>query len=308
MIKNIPTYKEFEKLGLECTTKAFEMLYTLGNEYNEISKDEVIKEEVSSEDYWKHNDITVRTSLIVLFQGIEYLMKMKITEKSALLLIENNRSDWPTLPKKKDKNFDELITISGENLLGVFCAISNENFNLTDFVTRYEKLRINRNKLVHSTGVKDLDYKYIIKETLYFLSVFYTKTKWIELFREMFISEPTFGYWDSDVEQAEFYQILNFIEDSLSKGEINKYLPYDIKSRRYLCPECTYWLNKHGFDEENPRWSFLKPNTAESKIINCLICNTDYDIERENCKTEDCNGNVLCSKNYENQCLTCFSE
>jgi hypothetical protein len=306
MINNIPTPQEFENLGLDCISKSFEMLFTISNKYNEISQDEIISQEVSKEEFWRYNDITVRTSLIVLFQGIEYLMKMKVTEKSALLLIENERAEWPSLPQKKDKNFDELMTISGERLLGVFCAVTNETTNLNDFVLRFEELRSNRNKLVHSTGINNLDHKYLVKEILYFLSEFYSKTKWIELFRKMFISEPAFGYWDWDVENAYFYKVLNFVEESLSKAEINKYLNYNIKSRRYYCPECTYWLKRHEFEEVIPKWAFL--DTEESNVIYCVICDKNHQIERKDCIISECKGNVVSSVNIEDQCLTCFEE
>lgn len=308
MITNIPTFKEFEELGIECISKAFEMLYAIGDRYTELSEDLQLENEVTHEDYWQYNNITVRTSLIVLFQGVEYLMKMEVAKESAFLLIDSNRTDWPTLPQNKNKNYDELHTISGENLLSVFCAVVEDKSKLSDFVSKFENLRLKRNRLVHSTGIKNLEHEYVINQTLYFLSSFYKKDKWISLFRQMFISEPTFGFWEYEVEEADFYRILNFVEKTLTKGELNKYLPFDIKSRRYLCPNCTYWLNKHCHDEIMPRWSFLKPNAPDSKVIECLICAKEYNIDRTNCKMKDCKGNVVCSQGRNlNQCLTCFN-
>jgi len=305
MIKNIPTYDQFENLGLQCICKSFEMLYSIGARIEEYSEEEIIAEEVTEDDYWMHNSITVSTSLIVLYQGIEYLMKSRITAKSALLLIEKNRTDWPTLPDKKDSDFDELQTISGENLLSVFCAILPSSFQIKNFVDDYKELRIRRNKLVHSTGVKDLEYKYVVVKILRFLSHFYTPTKWIEIFREMFMSDPTFGYWDKDVESAYFYRMLNFVEYSVSTAELKKYLPYNIKSRRYCCPECTYWLNKHLSNPLQPKWSFLNPNKPSSIKIECLICGNTYDVERKDCVDTECKGNVIYD---EVLCLTCYKE
>lgn len=302
MIKNIPKSEEFERLGLECITKSFEMLYKLGYDYSELSKDKIISEEISEKDYWEYNAITVRTSFIVFYQGLEYLMKMKVAQKSPFLLIENNKSDWPTLPKKKDKNFDELKTISGENLLSVFCAIVNSSFELKDFVSKFEKLRSKRNKLVHSTGSQGLEYKSVVEEIVFFLSIFYTKDKWIKLFREMFVSHPAFGYWHWEVEEAHFYLVLNFVESTMAKSELNKYLSVDIKSRRFFCPKCTYWLNKEVDLIPSQKWAFLSPNTPESTKIECLICNNEYIVERKDCESEKCKGNVISN---ENKCLTC---
>jgi len=229
-------------------------------------------------------------------------MKAKITDQSAFLLIENNKTDWPTLPGRQDRDFDELQTISGENLISVFCALVPTSFDIEGFVSEFKDLRIKRNKLVHSTGVSDLEHQYVISKILSFLSHFYSPTKWIDIFREKFTSDPTFGYWDADVESAYFYGILDFIEKSTTKGELNNYLPYDIKSRRYCCPECTYWLNKHANADPEPRWTFLTPNEPTSTKVECLICGVKYDVQREDCKNEPCKGNVI----YDGDlCLTC---
>ena len=303
MIKNLPSYTDFENLGIQCICKSFEMIFNIGDEYHRISKEEGLSEEITKDDYWKHNEITVRTALIVLYQGIEYLMKSEIARHSPLLLIENNRSEWPTLPNKKDKEYDEMQTISGESLIGVFCAVAYEKIELIEFVEHYEKIRIKRNKLVHSTGLKDLDHVYILEQILFFISVFYNRTKWLELFRNIFTSEPTFGYWDEDIEEAEFYRVLDFVERELGKGKLNKYLNFNLKSRRYLCPDCTYWLNKHDFDGPKPKWSFLKPNDPKSTIVECLICTKKHEIERKNCSNENCKGNVI---SLDEVCLTCF--
>ncbi|MCM4157271.1 hypothetical protein [Gramella sp. AN32] len=306
MIKDLPTPQEFEKLGLDCIYKSFEMLYKVSNAYSEASEDEIIKDDVPEKDYWNYNDITVRTSLIVLFQGVEYLMKKEVTEKSPLLLLENNKSDWPTLPDRKDKNFDELITISGENLLGVFCAVESENFDLESYVKKFEDLRIRRNKLVHSTGFNDLNYKSIVKDIIFFTSAFYHNTYWLDFFRSRFKSEPMFGYWDWDIEEAYFFTLLNFIKKSLSKKELNDYLPIDYRGRKFLCPNCTYWLTKNDDVESVPKWSFLNPNSPEAEKIECMICNGQYDIERADCENEECRGNVISKE--EGYCLTCFSQ
>jgi hypothetical protein len=307
MIKNIPHHSEFENLGIQCILKSFEMLYRLGNEYHEADTDENLKGEVSKSQFWKFNKITVNTSLIVLFQGVEYLMKMSITKHSALLLLENNRNEWPTLPSKKDKNFDELQTISGENLLAVFCATIPDGFNLDEFVKNYESLRIKRNMLVHSTGVKNLKHQFVLQQILFFITIFYSVEKCLPLLRENFVSDPYFGYWDSDIEGAQFVTVLDFLERELGKSGMKPYLNVNLKARRYCCPECTYWLNQHG-EDYYPKWSFLKPNTPSSNVIECLICAENYEVTRKDCDKAGCKGNVLSSNRISDQCLTCFTE
>lgn len=308
MIKNIPSSTEFEVLGIQCISQSFEMLFALSEHYKDSTEnDEVVKEEVPESEFWKYNKITISTSLIVLFQGVEYLMKMSIAKHSALLLLENNRNEWPTLPTRQDKNFDELQTISGENLLSVFCATAPKGFDLTDFVKNYELLRVNRNKLVHSTGVKKLSHVFVLQQILFFLSTFYSNYTWIDILRDKFKSEPFFGYWDHDIEEAYFFKVLDFFERELGKSGLKQYFPYSLKARRYLCPDCTYWLNSK-YDGPKPKWSFLKPNSPSSKIVQCLICTKEYDVVRQDCPNENCKGNVLNNDRIQDLCLTCFDE
>uniref|UniRef100_UPI00289A2707 hypothetical protein n=2 Tax=Sphingobacterium TaxID=28453 RepID=UPI00289A2707 len=171
-------------------------------------------------------------------------------------------------------------------------------------ISKYKELRIMRNKLVHSTGIDNLEYKYIIGKILNIISYFYNPIKWIELFKDMSTSDPTFGFWDMDLESAYFYQILDFIEESVPKGVLKSYLPYDINSRRYSCPECSYWLSRHLSIDINPKWSFLSPNKPTSNKIECLICRREYKVQRKICSNKNCKGNVI----SENEvCLTCYN-
>lgn len=87
MITRLPTYKDFEDVSKQCLTQAFNLLYKVYDEYDEYD-DEVIRAEVSLEQIWTHNSGTIRTSLILLHQGIETYMKSAICKTTPLLLIE----------------------------------------------------------------------------------------------------------------------------------------------------------------------------------------------------------------------------
>jgi len=306
MIINIPEKGSYEYLGIECLTKSFEMLFTIGDTFNELSEyNSVVGEEVSKDEIWDYHQITVRASLILLYQGVEYLMKSEISNQSPLLLIENNKKEWPTLPSKKDKDFDEMQTISGENLLSVFCAISDKKFKLNEFVKLFEDLRIRRNKLVHGLGEKVLDHIYILEKVLEFFTIFYEKEKWIEFLSRMFVNEPTFGYSDWEAEVALFHRVLDFAERELGKGKLNKFLKVNLKARRYYCPECNTALNKMDTGQDS-KWTFLTPNRPDSTKVRCLVCRKTYNVVRKACT--DCSGNVLNSDIIENMCLSCLDE
>lgn len=97
MIKNIPLKLDFEIVAKENLTQAFNLLFKVYVDY--LDYDEAIKEEVTIDNLWAHHNGTIRTSLILLHQAIEGLMKATICETSPLLLIDKPRKDWPTVKK-----------------------------------------------------------------------------------------------------------------------------------------------------------------------------------------------------------------
>ena len=141
MITNLPSSKDFEIVSKQCLTQAFNLLFKVYQDYKEY--DEVIeKDEIPIEKIWEHNSGTIRTSLILLHQGIETFMKSVICTTSPLLLIEKKRTDWPSLPSNADKDFDSLYTISGEALLTSFCAVPSKikiDDNLINFIDSNNK-------------------------------------------------------------------------------------------------------------------------------------------------------------------------
>ena len=91
MIKNLPTHTDFENVSKQCLTQSFNLLYKVYENYSEYD-DDIIREEVSLEQIWEHNLGTIRTSLILLHQGIETYMKSAICKTTPLLLIEKTRT------------------------------------------------------------------------------------------------------------------------------------------------------------------------------------------------------------------------
>jgi hypothetical protein len=63
------------------------------------------------------------TSLILVYQAMESLMKARVCVISPLMLLDMKRTDWPTMPDSGDKDFNELFTIGGESLQRTFFAI-----------------------------------------------------------------------------------------------------------------------------------------------------------------------------------------
>ena len=303
MITNLPTHADFEDLSKQCLTQAFNLLYNVYDNYNEYD-DDVIRAEVSLEQIWGHNSGTIRTSLILLHQGIETYMKSAICKTTPLLLIEKTRTDWPTLPSRADKEFDSLYTISGEALLTTFCAVSEKKVS-EEFIEFIETVRQKRNEAIHGANKVSIRAKELVDYILNAYTYCFGKDAWFLETMAFNYENPLFGYFDGDFEYAVAYKHLDFALHILGKKKLNKYLNRDILGRAYFCPKCKRTIDgDYGYLES--KWAFLKPNKPESSNIYCINCAAEFNVIRKDCKEEKCKGNVIHDNDGEETCLTCF--
>jgi hypothetical protein len=305
MILNSPTKTEFEKISIENLTQAFNLLFKVYENYM-LYDDEVVKEDVSIENIWEHHNGTIRTSLILLHQAIEGLMKATICETSPLLLIDKPKKDWPTLPESEDKDFDSLYTIGGEALLSTFCAVKSSINVDTNIISFIEDIRQKRNKAIHGTNVKDVTPKYIVESILQTFTIWFGKDIWHRELIENIIANPLFGYFDSDYESAVSYKFLDFCLFLLGESNLSKHISIDIKGRKYFCPLCKQNIESE-YDHLESKWAFLNPNLPESTNVSCINCHQTIVVKREKCNKDDCKGNVLYDAEFYGGliCLTC---
>ena len=305
MITNLPTEKDFEEVTFQCLTQAFNLLFKVYQDYQDY--DETVQEEVEMSRIWEHNDGTIRTSVILLHQAVETFMKSVVCNTSPLLLIEKNRADWPTLPKKSDKDFDSLYTISGESLLATFCAVESSieiNDKLIIFI---EKIRQNRNKAIHGASKISIKPTDLLEDILKTFTYFFGKDSWFLHLSNFNFKNPLFGYFDWDFEDAMSYEFLDFAEFMIGKKRLNKFHSIDLTGRRYFCKICKDTIDAE-YGHLESKWAFLKPNKPTSENLYCVNCNAEFNVIRESCSNENCKGNVLYRDNdvEENICLTCY--
>lgn len=300
MIKNLPTYEEFEAVSKECFIQAFNLLFKVYEDY-ESYDDEVVREDVKIEELWEYNSGTLRTSTILLHQGIETFMKGTITRTSPLLLLEQKRSDWPTLPASINKDYDTLYTIAGENLLHTFCAVSDKITPTNELIDFIEKVRQKRNKAIHGASKVSDSAIESINDILQAYTYFFGIDKWFEDLKKFNFKNPLFGYFDWDFETIMSYKYLDFLEATIGLQKIKKHISFDLSGRRYFCPTCKYEID-HKDDHLRSKWAFLKPNTPESKEVYCVNCGFENEVIREKCSDKNCLGNVL---NTDGICMSC---
>jgi hypothetical protein len=307
MIKSLPTYIDFEDVSKQCLTQSFNLLFKVYEHYIQYDV-AYIKDEVPIEDIWLHNTGTIRTSLILLHQGIETFMKSVICKTSPLLLIEKSRTDWPTLPSRADKDFDSLYTISGEALLTTFCAVPSEISIDEDLILFIEKIRQKRNEAIHGASKISVTAPELFEEILKAYTLFFGKDTWFLETWKFNFENPLFGYYDWDYEDALSYRYLDFAEFMIGRKKLSSYVTTDIKGRPYFCPQCKSSIDaEYGYLES--KWAFLQPNKPTTKIIKCANCEVGFNVTREDCIYEDCKGNVIYSDDSLGTvvCLTCYN-
>lgn len=164
MIKNVPNPHELLVAGESQLNVAWDIIFNHVNEFEkwrdkeELCIDCVVKEEI---DYWARLQNPIMTSLIVLFQGIEILLKYKISEISPYLLIETKQSKW----KKTDKNdidFDSFATVDTTSILNLYNGIYETPLS-EEFNRIFHRFKDIRNKSMHLGAIVDLSHEEIVK-------------------------------------------------------------------------------------------------------------------------------------------------
>lgn len=308
MIKDIPNAGEYEDVGIECLIQAYD---------NVCNVDNGLTPETPRDKIWNYNQIVLRTSLVLIHQGIEALLKSKVCEESPLLLIEKKRSEWKSFPGANE-SFADFNTIAGEDLLRTFYACIDSKNTHEDFLNHYEEIRTKRNKIVHGIGREKLSPEYILILVLNSFTYVLGKDSFWDAVKDKFYRHPGFQHEDSYVEwqDSNQYMRMEHLNAFLGKKEIKKHFSVDITARPYLCPFCTEKgeeITDEGVVRPDSKWAFLNPNRPDSTDMSCIICQTDFGIIREKCSKEDCKGNVkylLDDDDHEDLwvCLTCWNE
>lgn len=301
MITNLPSYEDFEKVSKECLIQAFDLFFRIYNNYRDYD-DTNMYEEVPLDEVWQYNQGALRTSIILLHQGIETYMKAIIVRASPFLLLEQKRSDWPTLPGSIDKDYDIMFTIAGENLLRTFCSVSYNKTLTSEIVTFIEDVRQKRNRAIHGAGNVLGHPNAIIQDILMAYTYFFGKNQWFNDLKNWNYNNPLFGYIDWDLESVKLHKYLDFLDVTIGLNKLKQFLSFDISGRRYFCPICADKINSKN-EILKSKWAFLQPNQPNSKKIHCVNCGFDSEIKRSSCSIKNCKGNVI---DINNVCLTCY--
>lgn len=304
MINNLPTRENFNSLAKDCLLQSTNNLFEITKDY------ELLKEDVYSDldevDLWKYHTGDLRTCLVLIYQALELYLKGEICNESPYLLLETPRHDWPTNPESKDKDFNEMFTISGDQLLRTFNAIDLVHGRKNEINRLFNDIRRKRNIITHSAPTLEITPQYLIENSIRCFTLFEGKDQWWFQTKRNLVDHPLFGYGDFDYALASLSFRLNFIKDKVGLKFLNKNSDLDLTARKYYCPYCSHYLSDLGHDNlEITKWAILSPNTPDGTSLLCYSCQNKFDVLREACTNRNCKGNVI---SYDDICLTCLEE
>lgn len=238
---------------------------------------------------------------MLIHQAIEAYMKASICLTTPLLLIEEKKTEWPVLPKQRDKPFDNLYTLQAETLLYIFFATAKRTYNegIQEHINEIRKLR---NQIVHGISKQKLSPKSLLINILYTYTFFVDKDTWWDEMRNFHLDHPLNEGMDFEsLETNVFVERLDYTCQTIGISNLAKHFSVDLKARKYLCPACLP-IDKELGKKFDYKWAFLSPNQADSTLISCVNCSTSCEVERIQCPRAECPGNVI----WEDYlCMTC---
>lgn len=304
MIKNLPTRDNFKSLAKDCLIQTTNNLFEIGKDYNEHKND--VYEDLDEGEIWEHHKGDLRTCLVLIFQGLELYLKGEICNESPFLLLDTPRQDWPTNPESVNKDFNELFTVSGDQLLRTFNAVYPHQETKKEINEIFNDIRKKRNIITHSSPSFEITPKYLLETTIKCFTLFEGKDQWWILTKQNIVDHPLFGYGDYDYELANLVFRLEFIKEKTGLKFLSKHSNFELTARKYHCPYCSRYLSDLGVDNmEITKWAILNPNKPTSENIICYSCQNTSRIERIKCTNGGCKGNVISD---DNVCLTCLEQ
>jgi hypothetical protein len=315
MIKDIPSSDDFIASGEDFLNMAWEKIFDLLKDYaiiktfSEIDSGEECNEEIDNE-YWEKVQRHLSTSLALIQQGNEFILKGKIAKKSPFLILSD---DWDsTLGKDKDISFSKLKTIEASNLIKVYNAEINPPLE-NKFQEVFDKLRDKRNTVIHSVPNNIEESKDLLLNILEISQHLIGKYSWIKTRKSFLENEPniTMVKRGDNVKEANILitiatEINHVIKKLLGPKDVKMYFDIDKKQRWYICPYCYKAFEVFSnFGEdfgEIPKLAQLKPKKPGSNTLYCLVCDKTSEVKRDDCNCEGCRGNVISDSGI---CLTC---
>lgn len=289
MIKNVPPPQEFYESGISLLNFAWGTVTSLLLEADESEDYGVEISEVEGA-FWAAAKQQLTTSLAIAQQGVEFILKGRISEISPFLLIANLPKEFPKNSAQVDINFSDFRTIDAQDLVKLHDTFAPVRLP-KGFQEKFEELRQKRNIIMH-TVKKDLTIQAtdVIADILSVHKHLFPKQNFVTCRRAALDVSPSSELHSND--HVDFHVIREFslVVELLSPSQTKEFFDFNKKQRRYICPKCAYECRENG---DLPRTALLTPNTPASDMLFCFICEEKHMLTRESCPDTTCKGNAI---------------
>ncbi len=300
MITDLPSAQDFYDSGKDLLGLAWDSISQLLLNLDEAEYFGIDTEEVSDA-YWEAARLRLATALSTTQQGVEFLIKGRITEVSPFLLIVDNPSKWPSPYTGSPLKFSQFRTLDAQDLPRVHDTVSLKPLSAA-FVEKFVWLRESRNTIMHSVD-KELTVPVVgvLKSILFVHKNLFPDEHWPSVRLSQLEKAPDIELGSIDYVRNRVCWEMSVVLDLLNPSEVKLYFNIDKKQRRYTCPVCYYEASRDaGFEYQ---LAVLRPNSSKSTKLYCPICDLLHKVVRRKCDS-NCPGNVL---DGDGTCLTCAS-
>lgn len=305
MILDIPSSDDFKNSGITFLNLAWDRVQEILSTLDQADIADWDSNDEKSEEFWRSVQKPLFTSLALVQQATEFLLKGKIVEVSPFLLITGDPRSWPKGCDRVDVQFADFRTVDAQDLIRVVNTVSNERLDDT-LVAAIEELRRARNRIMHSVDNKfRTNPRDIVLTILEIFQNFIIPCGWNDGRRDYLINHfEAVAFWTTEHVESKIAQETLFVSELINKAAFKRYYGVDLKKRRYHCPDCNHECKE--YSEIEPMLAQLLPNTPDSTTLHCYLCGTDREVVRKNCNNSGCKGNVIDAK--DNLCLLCLED
>lgn len=299
MITEIPTSAEFHAVGLNQLYLAWEIAMKAVREtddYEQFISDASYEDDKAAS--WQKAQPALANAFALVQQAMEMALKGRIAKVSPYLLIARDPKDWPRAVEKSDVPFSEFRTVDAADLLKVHNTFSDLPLDDT-FRDFWEKVRRDRNKIMHSVAPQAFDPATIVRNILTVAETLFSEISWAE--RLIDIKFDNTDWFLDDYSQNDAMWQIELAMRQLTPAECDRFFNFKPKQRAYQCPECRSKAETKNYDELPSLAQLLSKNKNETGL-KCVFCNQHIKVERRNCNNSKCKGNVI----FNNMCLTCL--
>ncbi len=299
MVTGVPTSADFSEYGLRYLNLGWGLALQVILDFADAEDWGYDTEPEIKADFLKAAEPEFATALLLVVQGIEFLIKGKIAEVSPWLLLSRDPGGWPRRCDKEDIEFSSFHTLDAQDLLKV-----NDTFALKrlpeEFAEAFSALRKKRNTMMHTVDLKlRASAVEIIQNLLLSAEHLIGPMKWPEE-RDVFLQNARDAAFDVDLAAVRLGREFNAVVLLLGRAELVRFFGFDKGQRNYSCPICSH---AHKHMEFPCKTAQLKPNNPKSNTVYCFVCRQSSEVSRQPCVKDKCKGNVI-SVDWD-ECLTC---